>query len=283
MKYSININQKAAAKIAPDLDFNDLAIYDFIKSFATSGNCTTIQDGGRTYYWIAHATIIAELPLLHIKSKSGIVARIGKLIDAGILEKYEKCENLGRTFYTFGAMAASLETDTPTPTPKKAPLQNFVAPPTKICTHPLQNFVGDYNINDNITKDYVGEKEFSPHTPDDINIENDGLGVNAETDTPKSSAAPPLNKKTLFRNSAAADREKFFKTFTGDDYANIDMEYYYRVVADWSDSSNTMRTERGWFATVRTFIRGDKEKNKLHKKQSNSIFDWDAAKAYLRM
>ena len=36
-------------------------------------------------------------------------------------------------------------------------------------------------------------------------------------------------------------------------------------------------------ATVRTFIRGDKEKNKLHKEQTNSIFDWDAAKAYLRM
>jgi hypothetical protein len=61
------------------------------------------------------------------------------------------------------------------------------------------------------------------------------------------------------------------------------MEHYYNAVADWSDSSNTMRTARGWFATVRTFIRGDKEKTSLHKKQTNSIFDWDAAKAYLRM
>ncbi len=276
----------AASKIAPDLDFNDLAIYDFIKSFATSGNCTAIQDGGRTYYWIAHTTIMAELPLLHIKSKSGIVARIGKLIDAGILEKYEKCENLGRTFYTFGAMSASLETDTATPTPKKAPLQNFAAPPTKFCNPPLQNFVGDYNINDNINKNYVGEKEFSPHTPDGINDENDGIDINDETDTPPNCAVPPLtdeaspNKKTLFRKSAAADREKFFKTFSGDDYANIDMQYYYNVVADWSDSSNTMRTERGWFATVRTFIRGDKEKKKLHVKQAKKI-DFDFAVDYL--
>ena len=41
------------------------------------------------------------------------------------------------------------------------------------------------------------------------------------------------------------------------------IEKAYNAVADWSDSSNTMRTARGWFATVRTFIRGDKEKNKL--------------------
>ena len=47
MKYHISINQAQAAKICPDLDFNDLAIYDFIKSFATSGNCATIYDGGK--------------------------------------------------------------------------------------------------------------------------------------------------------------------------------------------------------------------------------------------
>lgn len=132
-------------------------------------------------------------------------------------------------------------------------------------------------------------------TPDNIinvdveEITGDPINVNTETITPPSSAAPPQkdeanpNKKTLFRNSTAADRETFFKTFSGEEYATLDMEHYYNAVADWSDSSNTMRTARGWFATVRIFIRGDKEKNKLHKKQTDSIFDWDAAKAYLRM
>ena len=131
-------------------------------------------------------------------------------------------------------------------------------------------------------------------TPDNIisvdveEITGDTITVNTETITPPSSAAPPHdeaspNKKTLFRNSTAANRETFFKTFSGEEYATLDMEHYYNAVADWSDSSNTMRTARGWFATVRTFIRGDKEKNRLHKKQTNSGFDWDAAKAYLRM
>lgn len=298
MKYHISINQAQAAKICPDLDFNDLAIYDFIKSFATSGNCTTIYDGGKVYYWVSHAAIMDELPLLHIKSKTGIIARINKLVSAGILEKYVKCSDLGKSFYTFGSGAAMLETSTP-PTQKNTPLQKNIDPPTKICRDPLQKNAGNYNINDNINKDnnnVVGfENPPTTPTPDNIisvdveEITGDPVNVNTETITPPSSAAPPLkdeanpNKKTLFRNSTAADRETFFKTFSGEEYATLDMEHYYNAVADWSDSSNTMRTARGWFATVRTFIRGDKEKNKLHKKQTNSGFDWDAARAYLRM
>lgn len=293
MKYIITINQAAAAKVAPDLDYNDLAIYDFIKSFVTSGNCAAIQDGGRTYYWIAHTTIMSELPLLHIKSKSGIVARIGNLINAGILEKYEKCESVGRSYYAFGPSAAMLETSTPTQ--KNAPLQNFVGGATKNCRGGLQNFVGDYNINDNVNKDYYnGENSFSPHAPTatpEINFDaegNDPITVTSET-TPPSSAAAPLNdeaspnKKTLFRNSAAADRDAFFKTFGGDEYKMLDMEYYYQAVSDWSDSSNTKRTARGWFATVRTFIRGDKEKKRLHtKQQAQGRFNLEGAIKFLK-
>ena len=178
-----------------------------------------------------------------------------------------------------------------------AVLQKNIDPPTKICRDPLQKNAGNYNINDNINKDnnnVVGFKNPPTPTPDNIinvdveEITGDPISVNTETITPPNSAAPPHdeanpNKKTLFRNSTAANRETFFKTFSGEEYATLDMEHYYNAVADWSDSSNTMRTARGWFATVRTFIRGDKEKNKLHKKQTNSGFDWNAAKAYLRM
>ena len=142
MKYHISINQAQAAKICPDLDFNDLAIYDFIKSFATSGNCTTIYDGGKVYYWVSHAAIMDELPLLHIKSKTGIIARINKLVSAGILEKYVKCSDLGKSFYTFGSGAAMLETSTP-PTQKNTPLQKNIDPPTKICRDPLQKNAGN--------------------------------------------------------------------------------------------------------------------------------------------
>ena len=296
MKYHISINQAQAAKICPDLDFNDLAIYDFIKSFATSGNCTTIYDGGKVYYWVSHAAIMDELPLLHIKSKTGIIARINKLVSAGILEKYVKCSDLGKSFYTFGSGAAMLETSTP-PTQKNTPLQKNIDPPTKICRDPLQKNAGNYNINDNINKDnnnVVGFENPPTLTPDNIinvdveEITGDPITVTTETITPPSSAAPPHdeanpNKKTLFRNSAAADRDTFFKTFGGDEYKTLDMEYYYQAVSDWSDSSNTKRTARGWFATVRTFIRGDKEKKRLHtKQQAQGRFNLEGAIRFLK-
>jgi hypothetical protein len=68
MKYIVSVNQDAAVKVAPELDFGDLAIYDFIKSFAVSGNCITIYENGKCYYWIAHTVIMQELPLLHIST-----------------------------------------------------------------------------------------------------------------------------------------------------------------------------------------------------------------------
>ena len=153
------------------------------------------------------------------------------------------------------------------------------------------------NINNkeiNTKETLFGEKEFSPHTPTatpEINFDvevNDPITVTSET-TPPSSAAAPLNdeaspnKKTLFRNSAAADRDVFFKTFGGDEYKTLDMEYYYQAVSDWSDSSNTKRTARGWFATVRTFIRGDKEKKRLHtKQQAQGRFNLEGAIKFLK-
>lgn len=49
---------------------------------------------------------------------------------------------------------------------------------------------------------------------------------------------------------------------------NVDLFYYFEAVKDWSNSSNTKRTSRGWKSTIRNFVRGDKEKNKLHLKQA---------------
>jgi hypothetical protein len=157
---------------------------------------------------------------------------------------------------------------------------------------------GNYNINDNVNKDnnnVVGFENPPTPTPDNIiNVdveENTGSPTNAttETITPPNCAAPPLNdearanKKTLFRNSAAADRDTFFKTFGGDEYKTLDMEHYYQAVSDWSDSSNTKRTARGWFATVRTFIRGDKEKKRLHtKQQAQGRFNLEGAIKFLK-
>lgn len=305
MKYIVTINQAAAVKVTPELDFNDLAILDFIRGFATSGKCESITEGKKTFFWISHTLIMSELPLLHISTKMGMMKRINKLIKANLLIKHPNCDALGKTLYAFGDAVSLLETSTKDPQTKvDTPQTKIYTPKTEVYGGCEQTFMGGINkslgnnINNTINKindnDSGGFENPPTPTPDNIinvdveEITGEPINVNAKTDTPPSSAAPPHdeanpNKKTLFRNSTAANRETFFKTFSGEEYATLDMEHYYNAVADWSDSSNTMRTARGWFATVRTFIRGDKEKNKLHKKQTNSIFDWDAAKAYLRM
>lgn len=81
-------------------------------------------------------------------------------------------------------------------------------------------------------------------------------------------------KKTLFRNSDVyklvkfdennnGDYSEYEKLFKGEEFDPIDLVYYFHSVSDWSDQSDTKRTKAGWIATVRKFIRGDAEKNKI--------------------
>lgn len=80
-------------------------------------------------------------------------------------------------------------------------------------------------------------------------------------------------RKTLFRTSeiyklvnfdiSPQDYSKFEKCFPGDEYEKIDLVYYFHSVSDWSDQKHVLRTKQGWLATIRNFIRGDVEKNKL--------------------
>ena len=70
-------------------------------------------------------------------------------------------------------------------------------------------------------------------------------------------------KKTLYRTSILT-HEVLKKKFENEITAGIDLEYYQQVVSDWSDSSNTKRTANGWLATIRKFMRDDKEAKRLH-------------------
>lgn len=87
--------------------------------------------------------------------------------------------------------------------------------------------------------------------------------------------------KTLFRNSdiyklvkfkegAPADYSAFENLFNTPEFSNVDLVYYFHCVSDWSDQKNMKRTKKGWIATVRNFIRGDVEKNKLHVKNAGN-------------
>lgn len=83
-------------------------------------------------------------------------------------------------------------------------------------------------------------------------------------------------KKTLFRNSAVykmvdfsvspANYSEFEKLYSGDEYGKIDLVFYFHAASDWSDQKDMKRTKAGWIATIRNFIRGDIDKNKLRLK-----------------
>ena len=134
----------------------------------------------------------------------------------------------------------------------------------------INNNINNYN-NNNID---ASQKDFASQTHDE-----------------KSKA-----KKTLFRNSEVYDMVKegangeldyseFEEKFASPEFANIDLVYYFHAVADWSDQKDMKRTKNGWLATVRNFIRGDAEKNKVKLKpqysKNDNGFDMEGALKFL--
>lgn len=93
---------------------------------------------------------------------------------------------------------------------------------------------------------------------------------------------PNPNKKTLFANSPVNNSEVWTKKMKEQVALGVDVEYYRQTVADWSDSSNTKRTPRGWLATGRQFMRGDHEKGKLKMVAGKAKVEDDALE-YLKM
>lgn len=93
--------------------------------------------------------------------------------------------------------------------------------------------------------------------------------------------APTENKQkkdrmTLFSNSDVAKLVTFTPSGVADVTAlarvlpdlaaqGCDLAYYFCAVRDWSDSSNTRRSSRGWLATLRNFYRGDLDKGRARK------------------
>lgn len=150
------------------------------------------------------------------------------------------------------------------------PTTKIVAAPQNLLRGSHNETCGYNNNKDNNINiiDSSPEKDFFGHTPED------------------------KSKKTLFSKSeifALVDFEKndysqFEQIFKEPEFEQIDLVYYFHAVNDWSDSSNTKRTRRGWIATIRQFIRGDIEKNKLHTKtpqQTTSDFPMDDALEFL--
>lgn len=165
MKYYIFINQYAVLANGLDLDIIDLAIFDFIKSFANSDKCVKMQTPEGVYFWISHKLILEEMPILNIKTNQGLMKRVEKLINAGILKKHPNCEHYRQTLYCFGENYDILEfannVNQP-PTEVYNPQQKFRGTPNESLGITPNESLGYNNINNNnIINKEVEEQTFS--------------------------------------------------------------------------------------------------------------------------
>lgn len=82
-------------------------------------------------------------------------------------------------------------------------------------------------------------------------------------------------KKMLFGDNPILTKNFVLEYFNKAEYEKIDILAYYDSVLDWSFKSDTKRTERGWLATLRDFMKRDYEKGILklkpqYREQTNS-------------
>nr|DAQ41461.1 MAG TPA: chromosome replication initiation protein [Caudoviricetes sp.] len=164
-----------------------------------------------------------------------VLRSLKSLTEKGILEKKEIFVNnkAKRCYYRFNFECVELQNST---------------------VSGYQNSTVNNNINNNIDKDNIKpENEFSGLFPENENSAN-----------PQKLRGTTEPRKCLFENSRYAKFEDFEKCFDKPEFEQIDILYYYHSVADWSASKGRM--QKDWIAQTRNFIRGDKEKGKLHLK-----------------
>lgn len=103
MKHNILIQQKVAVDLNLGLDIVDLAVFAFVKDFMLSFKCERKEIDGKCYVWVNPQIAIDELPLVGITTTRGINMRLEKLINAGLLERYEGNKNLHKCYICPGA------------------------------------------------------------------------------------------------------------------------------------------------------------------------------------
>lgn len=189
------------------------------------------QDGnswfmGKTEY-IAEWAGITDKNVLH---------SLKSLTEKGILEKKEMFVNnkAKRCYYRFNFECVEPQNST------VAGCQNST--------------VNNNNIyNNNIYNNIKPENEFSGSSDE-----------SQQSNTPQKLRGTTEPRKCLFANSRFAKFDDFERCFDKSEFEQIDILYYYHSVADWSASKGRM--QKDWIAQTRNFIRGDKEKGKLHLK-----------------
>ena len=246
-----------------DLKGSELIITALIYGYSQDGNSWFM---GKTEYIAEWAGITDKNVLRSLKS----------LTEKGILERKEMFVNnkVKRCYYRFKFECAELQNSTAELQNSTAELQNSTAGlqnstaelqnstagcqnSTAGCQNSTvsgcQNSTVNNNIYNNIYNNIKPENEFSVF-----------FDESQQSNTPQKLRGTTEPRKCLFANSRFAKFDDFERCFDKPEFEQIDILYYYHSVADWSSSKGRM--QKDWIAQTRNFIRGDKEKGKLHLK-----------------
>ena len=188
------------------------------------------QDGNS--WFMGRTEYIAEWAGVTDKN---VLRSLKSLTEKGILEKKEMFVNnkAKRCYYRFNFECVKLQNST---------------------VAGCQNSTVNNNIDNNISDDNIKPENEFPGFFDE----------SQQSNTPQKLRGTTEPRKCLFANSRFAKFEDFEKCFDKPEFEQIDILYYYHSVADWSASKGRM--QKDWIAQTRNFIRGDKEKGKLHLK-----------------
>ena len=94
-----------------------------------------------------------------------------------------------------------------------------------------------------------------------IYIKNININKQEEKKSGVNSSNPHDEPLCLFADSRFSDFEKFAAEFAGDDFAGVDIRYYYEVLSNWGASKRAKKND--WIATAKNWMMRDFKDGKL--------------------
>ena len=111
--YNIQIPQQRILEVVPKLSLEGAVILDYISRWELfsrdKSRKATIKN--EEYVWLHYSTLIANLPILKIRSKDRVTRRINELVKLGLLKKEQLKDNT--LFVKLTDLGASLYLDLP--------------------------------------------------------------------------------------------------------------------------------------------------------------------------
>lgn len=109
MQYSANLNLLAAYQHFPELDANDLIVFDCIKKYSRSKIAKMQFEGGVIWFWFNWTVVKEQLPIIKSNSRRSIDAHITALCNVGLLERHPDNRAKATSFFKLGANCDKLD------------------------------------------------------------------------------------------------------------------------------------------------------------------------------